>query len=48
MSMNGYEELKWVGPGTWKALTLKVGKINVYVHGEYCLAMWLCFVCVSA
>ena len=30
-----YDEMKWVGPGTWKALALKVGTINVYVHGEY-------------
>jgi len=26
-----YDELKRVGPGTWKALTLKVGTINVYL-----------------
>jgi len=43
MSMNGYDELKWVGPGTRKALTLKVGTINVYVHGEYCLGCVIMF-----
>jgi len=26
-----YDELKWVGPETWKALALKVGTINVYL-----------------
>jgi len=42
-----YDELKWVGPRTWKALALKVGTINVYMHGEYYLVVWLCLVCVS-
>jgi len=33
MSINGYDELKWVGPGSGKAWTLKVGTIEVCVHG---------------
>jgi len=34
--------------GTWKALDLKVGTINVCMHGKQYLAAWLCLVCVSA
>ena len=43
-----YDEWKWVGPGTWKALVLKVGMMNVYMHDECYLAVWLCLVGVSA
>jgi len=43
-----YDEWKWVGPGTWKALVLKVRMTNVYMHDECYLAVWLCLVSVSA
>jgi len=47
--MNGYDELKWDGLGSWKALASKVGTSDIYLCVVIIiLAMWMWLICVSA